>query len=113
MVADGSVDDDCCDAYPRRFATTAVGLDPTNGRFGEVTVDTCRACGASWLDYHVEYEGFTASGRWYRGRITAEQAATLTPAEAVPLLEALPWWISGGSYLGGVSRGSGRLAVDP
>jgi hypothetical protein len=44
-----------------------VGVDKTNGRYGEVRVDRCRSCGRLWLHYFVEYEAFSESGRCYRG----------------------------------------------
>jgi hypothetical protein len=47
------------------YTERAIGVDETNGRYGLVDARTCRSCGR--LRYHVEYEGFTGSGRWFRG----------------------------------------------
>ena len=33
----------------RDYDTEFLGVDETNGRFGEVSVETCKACGAGWL----------------------------------------------------------------
>ena len=108
---------DCrCMAPPFDFAdfdSEPLGIDQTNGRFAEVSVETCRACGAKWLRYFVEFEAFTASGRWYRGLVTAERLRTLTPELAVTLLESLPWYFYGGSYFQTTGRrGSGRVFFD-
>ncbi len=34
----------------------------------------CLHCDRLWLRYAVEYEGFSHSGRWARGLITADDA---------------------------------------
>jgi hypothetical protein len=58
-----------------------IGIDETNGRFGEVTVWQCKNCGCYWLHYFVEYEAFTGSGRYFMGLITPEIANTLSPMQ--------------------------------
>lgn len=80
------------------FLVTQVGVDQTNGRFGEVSVARCKHCGQRWLHYRVEYEGFEKSGRWFRGRVTAWQARRLTPETAILRLEKMKWFFYGGSY---------------
>jgi hypothetical protein len=93
----------------RRF----VGVDRTGGRYGEVTVERCGSCGRYWLEYRVEYEFFTASGRWFRGLIDAETAQRVTPESAVATLEALDGYFFGGSYFGHAGRWrSGPLRAD-
>lgn|ERR1044072_5047035 len=95
------------------YETTTLGVDETNGRYGEVTVETCRACGSMWLRYFVEYESFSESGRWYRGRVTAEMVESLKPEQAPELLSNLPWYFYGGSYFRTRGReGSGPVSVD-
>ena len=37
------------------FATTVVGIDPTNGRHADVTLERCLRCAAVWLRYLVEF----------------------------------------------------------
>ena len=105
-----------CTAPPFDFLdydSELLGVDETNGRFGEVSVETCKACGAKWLRYFVEYEAFSESGRWYRGLVTAESLRSLTPELAVALLESLPWYFYGGSYFRTTGRkGLGRVFVD-
>ena len=89
------------------------GCDETNSWFGEVSIETCKQCGAKWLQYFVEYEAFTKSGRWYRGIITDEVSHTVTLQNAVSILQGLDWWICGGSYFNGkISRGRGRLKLN-
>lgn len=90
-----------------------IGVDETNGRFGEVSVETCKTCGAKWLRYFVEYEAFTASGRWYRGLVSQETLSSLTPEGAVDALSGLPWHFYGGSYFETTGRkGVGAISVD-
>jgi hypothetical protein len=76
-------------------------VDRTEGRFAEVVILACRACGDLWLRYSVEYEGFSGSGRWARGRIDAGTGAELSPKAALGHLEALPGYLYGGSYFDG------------
>ena len=97
----------------RDFVSTPIGIDTTNGRHGEVSSEVCAHCGTKWLHYFVEYEAFTASGRWFRAPISDEALATLTSEQAVPFLERQPWHFSGGSYY--QSRGqrsSGTIHAD-
>ncbi len=82
----------------RDFIATEVGVDMTEGRYADVTIETCRHCGSVWLRYLVEYEFFSQSGRWYRGLITADVADSVTPETAAKILEDLPWRFGGGSY---------------
>ena len=85
-----------------------VGIDATNGRFGNVKIEVCKKCHTSWLSYQVEYEAFSKSGRWYRGIIGAESIASMSPEEAPKYLEGLAWYFEGGSYFdsnGKLSKG--------
>ena len=77
-----------------------VGIDPTDGRYADVSVLQCRFCDALWVRYHVEYEGRTGSGRWARGLIDEANAAAIEPADVVAHLNALPSYAFGGSYFG-------------
>jgi hypothetical protein len=99
--------------YYLDYETEAVGTDGTKNRGGEVTVETCKACGSMWLRYFVEYEAFSESGRWYRGLVTAGQVERLTAEQAPALLESLPWYFYGGSYFRTYGRkGSGSIRAD-
>ncbi len=86
---------------------TELGMD---SRFAEISLLVCPACGQLWLRYFYELEAFTASGRWYLGAISTEQAAHLTAEDAKFTLESLGWYFYGGSYYGGRSgRASGGI----
>jgi hypothetical protein len=85
-----------------------LGLDETNGRFGEVSLQTCKACGRQWLHYFFEYEVFLKSGRWFRGLVPAEQLVSLSPESAVELLESLPRYFYSGSYFETTGRQGSR-----
>lgn len=64
--------------------------------------------GGLWLDYHVEYEGFTGSGRWFMAPIEQEKAEAIQASEALDWLASLDWYFQGGSFFGGnVSKASG------
>ena len=102
-----------CFAAPDHFLIfdKALGMDDN---FAEVSLLVCSACAQPWLRYFYELEAFTASGRWYLGAITVEQAALTTAAEAKSMLEGLSWYFFGGSYFGGRSgRSSGRIFLNP
>ena len=95
------------------FDTVSVGTDETHSRFGEVSIWTCKRCGSKWLYYFVEYEAFTASGRWYRGLVSEEVVSTVTPETAVEVLEGLEWRISGRSYFKSTgTKGAGSVFVN-
>jgi len=93
------------------FDAVPVGVDGTKGRGGEVTLETCKACGSLWLRYFVEYEFFSQSGRWYRGLVTPEVVESLTPERAPELLQNLPWLFSGGSYFRSTGRRSTCMVI--
>jgi len=94
--------------YYENFEDWFLGED---AQFGQVTISQCKQGGRLWLDYLMEYEHRTAEGRWFRGLITPEIAAFVTPATAQKVLEGLDWYFLGGSAFGGkVSRiPSGQL----
>jgi len=106
----------CCSNPPfyfDDFQIIPIGIDETNGRFGEVSIHICKSCQSKWLRYFVEYEAFSESGRWYRGLISDEVANTVTPENAVEILEGLDWYYRGGSYFKtDGQKGSGRVSVD-
>ena len=88
-----------------------LGMDDN---FAEISILTCPVCDQLWLRYHFELEAFTASGRWYLGAITAEQASQLRAENAKATLENLSWYFYGGSYFGGRSgRTSGEILLNP
>ena len=92
------------------FETMPLGVDMTKGRYGDVTVETCRACGSLWLRYFIEWEWLSESGHWYRGPVTREMIESLKPEDAPGLLASLPWYFYGGSYFRTLGRkGSGPL----
>jgi len=78
-----------------------IGIDETNGRFGEVNLWQCKTCERLWLHYFVEFESFRASGRYFMGLISQEDSDTLLPSEAVEYLNKLDWHLYGGSYFYG------------
>jgi hypothetical protein len=95
------------------YISQDIGVDKTNGRFGKVSIDTCKKCGTQWLNYFVEYEAFTASGRWFRAPVTQQLITDLIPERAAELLSILPWYFYGGSYFNTSGlRGSGAVRVD-
>ena len=61
------------------FDARPLGVDHD---FGEATVLRCRRCSRYWLHYLVEYEYLTAAGRWFRGVITPETAASAEATSA-------------------------------
>lgn len=86
------------DTYYQNFDERALGADRD---FGEASVWRCKRCGRYWLEYHVEYEYLTAAGRWFRGVITSEAAASARAESAKQILEGLDWYFRGGDAFGG------------
>jgi hypothetical protein len=82
--------------------------------YAEVSLLTCSVCGQWWLRYFYEFEGITASGRWYLGAIHAGQTSLLKAKNAKATLEGLSWYYYGGSYFGGkTGRTAGRIILNP
>jgi len=99
--------------FPHAIPFRDVGRDETNGRFADVDVIRCDLCGQLWIKYLVEYEGYTAEGRWGAAPIVEARAMTITPEEAPEYIEGAPWLIYGGSHYGhGRRRGVGGLRWD-
>ncbi len=98
--------------FSRYSRVKFIGIDKTNGRFGEVSLLQCKTCGRYWLHYLVEYEGFTGSGRWFMGLITQEIADSLSPRAAIEYLNRLDWHLYGGSYFGKKGRSVGKVHAD-
>jgi hypothetical protein len=95
------------DSFFQNFDQRDVGVDED---FGEVSIDRCRRCGRYWLQYHIEYEYLSRSGRWFRGLIAPEVAASVESARAKKILEGLGWYFRGGSAFGGkVTKTQGPL----
>ncbi len=95
------------------FTKNFIGTDTTNGRFGEVSIESCKQCNAKWLHYFVEYESFSQSARWYRGLISEEAVPNIIPTNAIDYLKSLEWHLFGGSYFNSTGeRGSGNISVD-
>ena len=91
-----------------------VGIDETNGRFGEINIWQCKTCERFWLHYFVEFEAFPASGRYFMGLITKEIAETLSPSDAIAFLNNLDWHLYGGSYFSGrKGRSTNKVNTDP
>lgn len=96
------------------FDSVTIGVDKTYGRFGEVSLETCRACRRKWLRYFVEYESFSKSGRWYRGLVSEEIARTVSPEKAIAILQSLEWRFAGGSFFESTGfKSSDPVLVDP
>ncbi|MCP3922048.1 MAG: hypothetical protein GY714_05610 [Desulfobacterales bacterium] len=95
------------------FKTNFIGIDETNGRFGEVSVELCKLCHSKWLRYYVEFEYISKSGRWFKGQISDDIFAKITPETAVETLNDLPWHFCGGSYFNSNGKkGIGTISVD-
>jgi len=95
------------DVHFQNFDRREVGDGPD---FGEVSINKCKRCGRDWLEYFIEYEYFTASGRWFRGVVAPATAASINPADVKTILEGLEWYFRGGSAFGGrVMKTSGPL----
>lgn len=89
------------------------GVDKTNGRFADITLEVCNHCGTKWLKYLVEFEAFPKSGRWYRGIVTEKELTNMEPENVVAHFEGLDWFIYGGSYFSSTGMyGKGKVQAD-
>ncbi len=101
------------EANADNFIIADWGVDKTNSRFAEIRIYTCKHCGTQWLHYFVEYEAFSQSGRWYRGKITAAELTELTAEKTVDYLQGLESYIYGGSFFNTRGKyGSGTVRAD-
>lgn len=100
--------------HPHAIDERVVGIDETHGRFAAVTLVRCTRCQRLWLSYHVEYEAFTASGRWGAAVIDEATAESMTPEGAAGFIDRAEWNVRGGSYFrhGSSRRGSGPIPWD-
>ncbi|WP_299182172.1 hypothetical protein [uncultured Chryseobacterium sp.] len=95
------------------YRSSELGIDEANGRHAEVSIQQCKLCQRIWVFYSVEFEGFSQSGRWYKGIVSKKDRPNITPQNAVEFLESLEWYVYGGSYFKGTGIfGHGKLNVD-
>lgn len=81
--------------YFEDYEIEELGVDE-NFKYAEVTVDTCKKCGAKWLEYLIEEEHYTKSGRWWRTPIEGNYFNNLTALNAKEYLELSEWCFVGG-----------------
>ena len=65
---------------------------------GEATLETCKYCGAIWLNYLIEEPQYSNSGRWWRMEVTQTEAATLNIANVRDFIEQQDSCFAGGSF---------------
>jgi hypothetical protein len=81
-----------------------LGIDVTDGRFADVSLQICSGCGRGWLHYLQEAEYETAGGRWAEALIEPDDASAMTPERAAEYIGTAPWRIVGGSYYGSAGK---------
>ncbi|SIQ71654.1 hypothetical protein SAMN05880574_12216 [Chryseobacterium sp. RU37D] len=95
------------------FRSSELGIHHTNGRYAKVSILQCKLCQRIWINYLVEYEHYSRSGRWYRGIVSKKERPEITPKNAIEFLENLEWYLYGGSYFNSTGIfGQGKLNVD-
>lgn len=95
------------------FRSSELGIDHTNGRDAEVTIQQCKFCQRIWIHYFVEFESFPNSGRWYKGIVSKKDRAQITPENAIEFLENLQWYVYGGPYFESSAKlGQGKINLD-
>lgn len=95
------------------YRSSEVGIDHTNGRNAEVTIQQCKLCQRIWVHYFVEFENDSNSVRWYKGIVAKKDLSGITPENAVEHLENLEWYVYGGSFFENVvTFGEGKVNVD-
>ncbi|MCJ8153942.1 hypothetical protein MKJ01_09255 [Chryseobacterium sp. SSA4.19] len=100
-------------AHYTEYRSSELGIDHTNGRYAEVTIQQCKLCQRIWIHYFVEFESFSKSGRWYKGIVSKKDRPNITSENAVEFLESIDWYVYGGSYFDSTGMfGQGKLSVD-
>ncbi|WP_292009702.1 hypothetical protein [Chryseobacterium sp.] len=95
------------------YRSSELGIDYTNGRYAEVSIQQCKLCQRIWILYFVEFEDFSKSGRWFKGIVSKKDRPKITPENAVEFLESLEWHVYGGSYFETTGEfGQGKISVD-
>jgi hypothetical protein len=87
-----------CRHPPFRFTdydTTELGDDSCGA---EVSLSTCKACGAIWLKYVIDEPHHHRSGRWWRVEIPAGDASAMSAATARERVERSRAGFAGGSF---------------
>ena len=105
---------ECCSCltagprYPDIKGIRNVGVDKVH--WGDVDVSQCTKCNRVWLTYHTQEPQYSRSGKWVQSIIDEEQAASITPEDALEFIEAAEWLIVGGSAYGHAGlRSRGRI----
>jgi hypothetical protein len=77
------------------FNTLSLGEDSLGA---EITIDTCKKCGQSWLKLLIEQPHHSKSGRWWRVAVSAENCKTLVVANTRAFIEQQSECFVGGSF---------------
>jgi hypothetical protein len=77
------------------YETSVLGDDST---WAEVSIDRCRNCGTYWLNYLIEEEHFSRSGRWWRVVVPEAEKDHLQAKNAREFIEQQASGFYGGSY---------------
>ncbi|MCS0631866.1 hypothetical protein NX786_21275 [Telluria mixta] len=88
----------CCRHPPFRFVdydSVELGED---SRGAEVSLATCKSCGAIWLKYFIDEPHYPRSGRWWRVEIAAADASAMSAAAARECVERSREGFAGGSF---------------
>jgi hypothetical protein len=95
------------------YRSSELGVDHTNGRNADVSIQQCKLCQRIWIHYFVEFENSPQSGRWYKGIVTKKNRPHITPENAVEFLESLEWYVYGGPFFENtIAFGEGKVNVD-
>ena len=77
------------------YHTVDLGED---SRGAEVSLSTCKSCGAIWLKYFIDEPHYPRSGRWWRVEIAAADASAMSAATARDHVQRSPEGFAGGSF---------------
>lgn len=94
------------------YRSSALGIDHTDGRNAEVSVQQCKLCQRIWIHYCIEFENAPQSERWYKGIVSKKDRPQISPENAVEFLESLDWYVYGGAFFESTGTfGQGKLNV--
>lgn len=98
-----------CQRPPFYFTDYDTVENGEDARGAEVSLSTCKRCGAVWLTYLIEEPQYSRSGRWWRVQVVPECMAEVSVASARAYIERQPHGFAGGRFF----NSSGHPIVGP
>ncbi|MGA2710673.1 MAG: hypothetical protein ABSF86_19990 [Steroidobacteraceae bacterium] len=93
-----------CEQPPFNYQDFEKQVLGDDGYHAEVSVDRCKHCGKYWLNYLIEEEHFSQSGRWWRVVVPDVATGSIRAENARAFIERQADGFYGGSYFASTGR---------